>query len=107
MTKSTTLSAGTINQSGAQLLIELVEPADHPAVGSYRLAQPTQHRAAVQVQRGSRGNHATAGIRRHRVQPAQGSTAVTDPADSLLAIHTRAGRACRCRKARTSRSRTS
>jgi hypothetical protein len=32
---------------------------------------------------------------------------VTDPADSLLAIHTRAGRACRCRKARTSRLRTS
>jgi hypothetical protein len=47
------------------------------------------------------------GIRRHRVQPAQGSTAVTDPADSLLAIHTRAGRAYRCRKARTLRSRKS
>jgi hypothetical protein len=60
-----------------------------------------------QVQRGSRRNHASVGIRRDRVQPAQGSTAVTDPADSLLAIHTRAGRAYRCRKARTSRSRTS
>jgi hypothetical protein len=35
------------------------------------------------------------------------STAATDPADNLLAIHTRAGEGCRCRKARTSRSRTS
>jgi hypothetical protein len=68
-----------------------------------RTMQPSCNR---QVQRGSRGNHATVGIRRHRVQPAQGSTAVIDPADSLLAIHTRAGRACRCRKARTSRLRT-
>jgi hypothetical protein len=71
------------------------------------LAGPCNRRATGQVQRGSRRNHGSVGIRRDRVQPAQGSTAVTDPADSLLAIHTRAGRACRCRKARTSRLRTS
>ena len=41
MTKSTTLAAGTINhQSGAQLLIELIEPDGHPVV--VRIVWPNQ-----------------------------------------------------------------
>jgi hypothetical protein len=53
MTKSTTLAAGPINQSGANITIELVEPADHPSVvrivwpGAPSIVQPSKFNAVA------------------------------------------------------------
>ena len=74
-----------------------------PAPRSWPLASPGDH----QVQSGSRSKSWDCWHPPSPRTTSTGSTAVTDSADNLLAIRTRAGRAYRCRKARTSRSRRS